>query len=165
MRAALAHGKNMRSKRKSKKGKYYGARYQTLLDELEPKYEEWKRRNLQIRGKSEFDVSKRVSWLNEYKDFADQKRFAEAFDSRSRLHSSILEEFLVYLFKDAMPSYEKSPAIGGGKAFSGINFQARTFMRFLEDVAPAIETKDQDFFIGAEVLASFKTVQVESPPK
>ena len=38
--------------------------------------------------------------LNEYKDFLDQQHYAEKFDSRSNLHSSVLEEFMYYLFKD-----------------------------------------------------------------
>lgn len=41
-------------------------------------------------------LTERVRLLNEYKDFLDQQHYAEKFDSRSNLHSSVLEEFMYY---------------------------------------------------------------------
>ena len=45
-------------------------------------------------------IEARVNSFNAYKDFIDQQKYAEFFDSRSNLHSSVLEEFMYYLFKD-----------------------------------------------------------------
>ena len=104
-----------------------------------------------------------MAWLNEYKDFADTGRFATAFDSRSRLHSSILEEVLLYLFKDSVPLIEKDPVLGGGKAYSALHFEPSTYSQLLDDVVPIVESKDQDFLIGAHVTASFRT-ETETTP-
>jgi len=153
--SSLVHGKNLAAKRKSPH--YKDKEHQALLDELEKEYSVWKQRNLKLDGNADSVVVQRVAWLNEYKDFADAARFATAFDSRSRLHSSILEEFLVYLFKDSVPLIEKHPAIGGGKAYSNLHFEPSSFGQLLDNVVPIVESKDQDFLIGAYVTASFQT--------
>lgn len=153
--ASLGHGKNLKAKRKSLH--YKDTEHQALLDKLEKEYSIWKQRNLKLKGSTDDVVVQRVAWLNKYKDFADAARFATAFDSRSRLHSSILEEFLVYLFKDSVPSIEKHPALGGGKAYSNLHFEPSSFGQLLDNVVPIVESKDQDFLIGAHVTASFQT--------
>ncbi len=47
--------------------------------------------------KDEEIITRRVELFEAYKDFLDQQHYAEKFDSRSNLHSSVLEEFLYYL--------------------------------------------------------------------
>lgn len=153
--SALVHGANLAAKKTSRR--YQNPTQQVLLGELEVAYSTWKKRNLQLTGTSDHTVIQRVEWLNEYKDIADAPKFATAFDSRSRLHSSILEEFLVYLFKDSVPLIEKHPVLGGGQAYSALHFEPSTYGQLLDDVVPTIESKDQDFLIGAHVTASFST--------
>ena len=159
--AELAHGANLAAKRISRS--YKDAEHQALLDDLEPAYATWKARNLELIGSTDPIIEKRVQWLNEYKDFADAAKFAIAFDARSRLHSSILEEFLVYLFKDSVPFIEKYPVLGGGKAFNSLHFEPTTYGQLLDDVVPIAESKDQDFLIGAHVTATFSTKADASP--
>ena len=159
--ASLVHGANLAAKRNSPR--YKNPKHQALLDELELGYATWKQRNLELKGTTEAVVLKRVEWLNEYKDFADAAKFATAFDSRSRLHSSILEEFLVYLFKDSVPLLEKHPVLGGGKAYSALHFEPSTYGQLLDNVVPVVEVKDQDFLIGAHITASFQT-ETKTPP-
>lgn len=159
--AGLVHGANLAAKRKSPH--YKNIKQQALIDDLESTYAKWKQRNLELKGSTDTVVDQRVTWLNEYKDFADAAKFATAFDSRSRLHSSILEEFLVYLFKDSVPLIEKHPVLGGGKAYSALHFEPSSYGQLLENVVPIVESKDQDFLIGAHVTASFSTVASTKP--
>lgn len=66
----------------------------------------WKDDNLKITGTTEEDIKKKVKLLNEYKIFIDQPKFKKeagnkyGFTSQSQLHSSVIEEFMYYLFKD-----------------------------------------------------------------
>ncbi|MEH2191299.1 MAG: hypothetical protein V7K98_01340 [Nostoc sp.] len=46
----------------------------------------------------------------------DQQHYAEKFDSRSNLHSSVLEEFLYYLFKDLVRDFGENALIGGASS-------------------------------------------------
>ena len=159
--AALVHGSNLAAKKISRH--YKNAKHQALLGELESAYATWRKRNLDLKGRTDPEVVKRVAWLNEYKDFADSAKFATAFDSRSRLHSSIVEEFLVYLFKDSVPLVEKNPVLGGGKAYSALHFEPSNFAQLLDNVVPTVESKDQDFLIGTHVTASFSTEAGTTP--
>ena len=137
------HGANLAAKRKSRH--YASIEQQALLDDLEEAYAIWKQRNLELKGTTDAVIEQRVAWLNEYKDFADTGRFATAFDSRSRLHSSILEEFLLYLFKDSVPLIEKDPVLGGGKAYSALHFEPSTSASCSTTLYPSLNQKIKTF--------------------
>ena len=98
--------------RKYNRTKYNDAKSKQYLAEIRVKYEAWKAANIALIGPSkgptaddEEIIKKRVAHFNEYKDFIDQQIYAEQFDSRSNLHSSALEEFMYYLFKDIVADY------------------------------------------------------------
>jgi hypothetical protein len=95
-----------------------------------------------------------VSLYNAYKDFVDQQHYAEKFDSRSNLHSSVLEEFMFYLFRDLIDEFSSTALIGKAHTFKDIFFQPANFKEMLEYPSMKIENKDHDFVIGVEINAA-----------
>lgn len=148
------HGDNIAQK-KAHKTKYRTDEHKKCLAEIEPVYVKWKAANEELVGTDEATVIKRTELLNEYKDFIDQQCYAELFDSRSNLHSSVLEEFLLYLFKDSIPNLNLDPIIGKGETFKSFFLAPKNFEDLLEKPAILVETKDHDFVIGMNLHASF----------
>jgi hypothetical protein len=112
-------------------------------------------------------VAKRVSLLSEYKDFLDQQHFAEHFDARSNLHSSLLEEFVYLLFRDLVRSFTEEALIGKAHTFKDIFFVAPNFEAMVSEPHVRIEEKDHDFVIGVNISSSLackgkKSVQQEN---
>ena len=100
------HGDNLKGK-ENHNTKFQDALSRRYLDEIRHRYDDWKESNRRLRGpmmaesdEDEGVLTERVRLLNEYKEFLDQQHYAEKFDSRSNLHSSVLEEFMYYLFCD-----------------------------------------------------------------
>lgn len=83
------------------RSKYGTGDSKTYLEEIRSKYDEWHKSNMALVGPgSAMDegdrkiVDARIKLFADYKDFLDQQHYAEHFDSRSNLHSSVLEEFM-----------------------------------------------------------------------
>ncbi|WP_081054880.1 Bpu10I family restriction endonuclease [Burkholderia diffusa] len=156
------HGSNLAGKREHK-SKYRDAESVQYLKEIQIEYDKWKDRNLALKGpgvKAKKDdrmiLGERVRLLQEYKDFIDQQHYAEKFDSRSNLHSSVLEEFMLFLFKDLVSEVSANALIGKSHAFKDIFFRANSFGQLLTEPEIMIEKKDHDFTIGVHVDATFR---------
>jgi|TARA_B110000259_G_scaffold89714_1_gene104271 hypothetical protein len=161
------HGDNIKTKL-IHSTKYKDKVSKKFIEEISLKYLKWKDLNLELKGpfkdkkKDDLDiVEKRVQLFNEYKDFIDQKKYAEKFDSRSNLHSSVLEEFLEYLFFDVVMSIDKEAIIGKSHTFKDIFFKGKNFKNIINNPTISIEKKDHDFVIGVNVIADFKTKKSE----
>lgn len=153
----FVHGDNLKQK-ETHSNKYQDAISKRYLKEIREKYNIWKAKNDSLKGpfkeKSSRDqsiVQERVRLLNEYKDFIDQKKYAEKFDSRSNLHSSVLEEFMYFLFRDLVYDISKSALIGKSHSFKDIFFKAGSYAEMLKSPHALIEKKDHDFSIGVSV--------------
>ncbi|MCL1821075.1 MAG: Bpu10I family restriction endonuclease, partial [Oscillospiraceae bacterium] len=83
--------------------------------------------------------------------FIEQQKYAEKFDSRSNLQSSVLEELLYYLFKDLAESYSDEVLIGKSHAFKDIFFQPKNYQEMISKPCVKIEKKDHDFVIGVNI--------------
>lgn len=156
------HGDNLKQK-ENHTTKYIDEESKKYLKEIREKYNWWKSENEKLIGpkiKSSIDDSeilkKRVKLFNEYKDFLDKQCYAEKFDSRSNLHSSVLEEFLYYLFKDLVKDFSQYALIGKSHAFKDIFFKANNYKDMVDEPLIEIEQKDHDFVIGTRVKATFK---------
>lgn len=155
------HGNNIAQKISSGK-KYADEVSQQYLSEIKGRYDRWVSDNRRINGPfatpSDNDsqlIEQRVQLFNEYKDFIDQQHFAEKFDSRSNLHSSVLEEFLLYLFSDLISSFSGDALIGKSHAFKDLFFRPSNFRDLISNAPVVIEKKDHDFVIGAQIETTF----------
>ena len=161
------HGDNLRGKI-DHTTKYQDADSRRYLKEIEVKYAEWKKANEELKGPTavptEEDaeiLTNRTALLRDYKAFLDQKVYAEKFDSRSNLHSSILEEFLYFLFRDLVLGFGEHALIGKSHSFKDLFFVPPSYQAMIAAPHARIEIKDHDFVIGATVLARFASVDAD----
>ncbi len=158
----LVHGSNLEQKENST-NKYRDPMSRQYLAEIRVEYDKWRNANTALIGpisnpapdEKEL-IRERVSLLEGYKDFLDQQKYAEQFDSRSNLHSSVLEEFLYYLFRDLVANFGKQALIGKSHTFKDIFFIPPNYKTMINRPHSSIERKDHDFVIGVTVEAQFR---------
>jgi hypothetical protein len=167
----FVHGQNLLQK-EGHTEKYNDPTCKKYLKEIRQKYELWKQANTGLKGpfsaKSPSDKStiiKRVALLAEYKDFIDQQKYAEAFDSRSNLHSSVLEEFIYYLFRDLVEEFGAGSTVGKAATFKDVFFAPPSYAEMIKAPHARIEKKDHDFVIGANVTIDIRCVNSASSQK
>ncbi|TAD78157.1 MAG: Bpu10I family restriction endonuclease [Oscillatoriales cyanobacterium] len=155
----LVHGKNLEQK-ENHQSKYNDPDSRRYLAEIRAEYDAWKKANDELRGPTsvicddDFQIiESRVQLLNQYKDFLDQQHYAEKFDSRSNLHSSVLEEFMYYLFRDLVFGISEHALIGKSNSFKDIFFRAESCLDMLIAPRAFVETKNHDFAIGVSIIA------------
>jgi hypothetical protein len=154
------HGDNLQQK-ETGEAKYADAESRRFLREIRKQYGVWKKANEKLKGPHKTATAQdtetlrqRVALFTTYKDFIDQKKYAEKFDSRSNLHSSVLEEFIYYLFRDLVGEFTERALIGKAHTFKDIFFMPPNYTAILETPHARIERKDHDFAIGVSVSAS-----------
>jgi hypothetical protein len=155
----FVHGNNLEQKEQHQT-KYRDDDSRRYLAEIRIRYSEWKTANEVLVGPvgaaTDEDlgiIEKRVQLLNEYKDFLDQQHYAEKFDSRSNLHSSVLEEFMYYLFRDLVKGISANALIGKSHSFKDVFFRANSYGAMVNSPSALIEKKDHDFAIGTSIKA------------
>ncbi len=159
----LVHGSNLKQK-ETHRTKYRDEQSRMYLIEIRERYDAWHQANMTLLGPkaapsaddSEI-IARRVQLFEEYKSFLDQKHYAEKFDSRSNLHSSVLEEFLYYVFKDLVSEFGEHALIGKSHSFKDIFFAPPSYAEMMKIPYARIEEKDHDFVIGATIYAFFKS--------
>ena len=151
------HGQNIVQK-ENHKTKYLDKESKQYLSEIRKQYDAWKNQNERIKGprrkKSSTDddlILSRVELFSHYKDFLDQQKYAEKFDSRSNLHSSVLEEFIYFLFRDLVSEFSSSALIGKSRTFKDIFFVSDNYENLVSRPEARVETKDHDFVIGTNI--------------
>jgi hypothetical protein len=155
MAKSYPHRSNLETKEARIAGQKYGDGTSKLyLSQIREAYDEWMKSigelDLFEVGNDELNqqlVNQHVQFFNDYKDILDQAIYAEKFDSRSRLHSSALEEFFTHLFKDL--------ADASGMDIIGSIRTVNDF--FLPGVGPfelKLEQKEQDFAIACSASLS-----------
>jgi hypothetical protein len=156
------HGDNLTQK-EGLKTKYADKECRQYLVEIRAEYDNWRKANEALKGpvsspaKSDASVlERRVELLSAYKDFIDQEKYATAFDSRSNLHSTVLEEFLCYLFRDMVMGFSSHALIGKAHTFKDVFFMPSSYKNMVEAPNARFEQKDHDFVIGATVLARLR---------
>jgi hypothetical protein len=148
------HGDNISHKIASEKK----PQNQKLLREIDVRYFKWKEETLKITGTSESDIKKRVKLLNDYKSFINQSKFRKekgqryGFTSQSQLHSSVIEEFTYYLFKDIGKLSNKHINWGRTEAYTNLYFAPPNIDEFENNSNIVINVKNQDFSISKEVI-------------
>lgn len=158
----FVHGNNIKQKMDNHP-KYSDEISRAYLNEISAYYKTWKQRNQDLRGPFKISsaedatiLSQRVQLFIDYKNFIDQQHYAEKFDSRSNLHSSVLEEFIYYLFRDLLLDFEGIPLVGKSHAFKDMFFAPKNFQEMVHAPSLRIEQKDHDFVIGISIDAQFQ---------
>jgi Bpu10I restriction endonuclease len=151
------HGDNLKQKEEHKT-KYIDAESKLYLQEIRGRYDVWRAANEELKGpfaqpsqNDAYIITERTRLFNEYKDFVDQQRYAEKLDSRSNLHSSVLEEFMYYLFKDLVKEFSAFALLGKAHAFKDLFFSSPNFKEMVTKPHTRVEKKDHDFVIGINV--------------
>ena len=159
----LVHGNNLRQK-EGQTDKSKSEDTKKHLAEIRIRYDEWHKTNMTLIGPSatpapddEAIVQQRVALFQTYKDFIDREEYAKAFDSRSNLHSTVLEEFMYYLFKDLVAGFGENALIGKSHTFKDIFFVPPSYAEMLQRPYALPERKDHDFIIGTTVEALFRS--------
>jgi Bpu10I restriction endonuclease len=153
----LVHGDNLVQKENHKE-KYGDAVSKQFLKEIRIVYDAWKCSNELLEGpfiqtdlKDNSILQQRVQLFSDYKDFIDQQKYAEKFDARSNLHSSVLEEFMFYIFRDMIFECSQTAILGKAHTFKDIFFHASSFNAMIAKPHAKIEKKDHDFIIGVNI--------------
>jgi len=153
------HGDNLQQK-ETAGVKYADQKSRQFLREIRQQYDIWRRANQDLKGPGRTETSQdkeilhqRVALFTTYKEFIDQQKYAEKFDSRSNLHSSVLEEFIYYLFHDIVAEFAEGALIGKAHTFKDIFFMPPDYAAMLKAPHARIERKDHDFAIGVSVSA------------
>ena len=163
----LVHGANIEQKEQHRT-KYQDPISKTFLAEIRAEYNTWLTANNELLGpKSVPDSSdeniiiRRVQLLEQYKDFIDQQKYAEHFDSRSNLHSTVLEEFIYHLFRDLIADFDNRTLIGKSHSFKDIFFTPPNYEAMISRPHARVEHKDHDFVIGVTIRAHLQTTTLE----
>jgi hypothetical protein len=158
----FVHGQNLAQK-EGHTEKYIDPASKKYLAEIRAEYEKWKNANAKLKGPlaakdahDDASIIRRVKLFSEYKNFIDQQKYAEAFDSRSNLHSSVLEEFIYYLFRDLVADFGANSTVGKAATFKDIFFAPPSFAEMVLAPHARIEKKDHDFVIGADVTIDIR---------
>jgi hypothetical protein len=158
------HGMNLQQK-ENHKTKYQDAESKKYLAEIRVEYDKWRIANEKLLGPfikpsdtDEAIIEQRVKLFSDYKDFIDQKHYAEKFDSRSNLHSSVLEEFMYYLFRDLVKDFSENALIGKASTYKDLFFVHSNYREMVSKPGAQIEEKDHDFIIGVNIEANFNTL-------
>jgi hypothetical protein len=147
------HGNNIIAKLRNFSN--LSASHQIKLQKTIENYDYWRINNETVKGYSDNIIERRVNWFNKYKYLIEN----EDFSAQSKFHSSALEEFLYYLFKDLVDEVNKKTKIkgkeillGGIRAYSNLYFSPKNLNDFLKSPSVKINEKDQDFSIYRTIL-------------
>jgi hypothetical protein len=151
------HGDNLTEKQ-THRTKYLDPEAKKYLAEIREYYDTWRAANEELKGPyaevsgdDSATIAQRTELFNNYKDFIDQQHYAEKFDSRSNLHSSVLEEFMYYLFRDLVKEFSAFALLGKAHTFKDLFFDSPNFAEMVTKPSTRIEKKDHDFVIGINV--------------
>lgn len=142
---SLIHANNIIAKIKK------GQKLEIIVDVIS-EYNKYAKIN-KIKGYSDTVIKQRVDALNAYYDVFEQ--YETEFDSRSKWRSTILEEFMFYLFRDLVYEYKSKYEndnsdilqLGSQKAYTNFFIKAKNLRNFIHSPQFSINDKDQDFSI------------------
>ena len=125
-----------------------------------------------LKGYSDSIIKERVKLLNEYYRDYNHLQLDDVFSSQGKFRSTILEEFMFFLFRDYVADLKRkykdaNNLIQGGaaKAYTNLYFTASGIENFVKEPNVEINVKDQDFAIYRKVEPSIdgKTKEIKVP--
>lgn len=131
------HGNNIIGK--------YNQKVSPTTKRLLSRYLLWKEMNEKITEINKAAITKKAAL---FEDYLKQVKKETEFSSQSKLASTVLEEFIYYLFKDLIRGYKLSKTeLGGTTAYSNLYFCPPNIVEFQRKSFININEKDQDFAI------------------
>lgn len=178
---ALIHASNILKKAEDCANESASSSKIGKLNLLIPKYLDYVNKQLSIKQKSvEYsrnnktvneNIAKRVALLNDYYCFFEKNKIEGkgGFDSRSKIRSTILEEFMYFIFKDYVNQLLRDCSVessvlqnGSVKAYSNLYFTAPNIKDFVNCPTIEFNTKDQDYAIYRAVDISIKNASTST---
>lgn len=154
----LVHASNLIAKCKIKKSLVIGGENYATLCKLLPAYIEYLNFQLSINDYSEDSIKKRVQSLDNYYQTFEDLAVESIFDSRSKIRSTILEEFMYLLLlkatedlKSKLGENQKYVKCGAIKAYSNLYITGKGVIDFIVRPEVKINTKDQDYAVYRSV--------------
>lgn len=154
----LGHASNLIAKCKTKKSLVIGGENYATLCKLLPAYIEYLNFQLSINDYSEDSIKKRVQSLDNYYQTFEDLAVESIFDSRSKIRSTILEEFMYLLLlkatedlKSKLGENQKYVKCGAIKAYSNLYITGKGVIDFIVRPEVKINTKDQDYAVYRSV--------------
>lgn len=178
---ALIHASNILKKAEDCANETASSSKIGKLNLLIPKYLDYVNKQLSIKQESvEYsrdnktvneNIAKRVALLNDYYYFFEKNKIEGkgGFDSRSKIRSTILEEFMYFIFKDYVNQLLQDCSVessilqnGSVKAYSNLYFTAPNIKDFVNCPTIELNTKDQDYAIYRAVDISIKNASTST---
>jgi len=132
-----------------------------IIKELYSYYNIWSNKSNKLNSENEVELKEKVKILNEYKNFVDKLTNEDKyFKMQEKMSSSVMEEFLFYLFKD-IPSIQSSINegliyMGSANAYTDLSFAPKNIKDFLTYPNVFINYKNQDFTISKLIKCTFE---------
>ncbi len=132
-----------------------------VLQELYRRYEFWSHESSHLNSEIISELHTKVDLLNDYKNFVDKLTNEDKyFRMQDKMSSSVIEEFLFYLFKD-IPSIKSSIKegliyLGATNAYTDLSFAPKNIRDFIEQPNVFINYKNQDFTISKLIKCTFE---------
>jgi len=135
-------------------------RSDAVMLDLVQRYEKWSQQNQKLNSEVEAELQEKVAILNEYKNHVDELSYQKYFKMQDKMSSSVIEEFLFYLFKD-IPHVKSSIEeglifLGSAKAYTDLSFAPKNLKDFLLYPNVFINYKNQDFAISKLIRCTFE---------
>jgi len=126
------------------------------LSEMYERYLVWAKQSDELNSDVPSELAKKIRILNEYKNFVDEMPHKQ----QDKIPSSVMEEFLFYLFKD-IPDIKSSidaglVFLGSAKAYTDLSFAPKNLRDFLTYPNVFINYKNQDFTISKMLKCTFE---------
>ncbi|MDR1544500.1 MAG: Bpu10I family restriction endonuclease [Prevotellaceae bacterium] len=125
------------------------------------RYEYWSKESSILNSEIETELKQKIQILNDYKNYVDKLTNEDSyFKMQDKMSSSIMEEFLFYLFKD-IPSIKSSVEegliyMGSANAYTDLSFAPKNIKDFLMYPNVFINYKNQDFTISKFIKCTFE---------
>ena len=154
----LVHASNLIAKCKKQKSFDLTSDNYKILNNLIPAYVRYLDEQLSINDYTEDNIRKRVESLDEYYQVFEDLMVESIFDSRSKIRSTILEEFMYLLLlkatndlKSKVGEHSKYVKCGSIKAYSNLYLTGKGVVDFIKKPEVKINTKDQDYAVYRSV--------------
>ena len=155
----LKHASNIITKYNKRGNQALSQAKRTILLSIAEQYHTYLESNLDLHGYDDNTIIRRVALLNNYYDYIHNNGWDNAFDSRGKFRSTILEEFIYLLFKNYITDlragiqqdYRKNIDTGAIKAYLNLFITGADFNSFIVNPSMNINTKDQDYAIYRKI--------------